>query len=143
MEHILQFLELEVKEIVLLGDTNYDFNICNGTCKSMIASLPNNIKHLMDLYNSFGVRQLIEKPTRETIDTSTLIDHIAVSNDRNIIESGVLNLGFSDHYLVNAIRKFRENIFNDHKYIKTRQMKNFNQDIFLRPREYTLAPGTL
>ena len=30
-----------------------------------------------------------------------------------------------------AIRKFRGNIFNDHKYIKTRQMKNFNQDIFL------------
>ena len=132
LEHIFQLLELEGKEIVLLGDTNCDFNICNGTCKSMIASLPNNIKHLMDLYKSFGLRELIGKPTRETIDTSTLIDHIAVNNDRNIIESGVLNLGFSDHYLVYAITKFRGNIFNDHKYIKTRQMKNFNQDILLR-----------
>ena len=94
LERILQFLELDGKEIVLLGDTNCDFNICNNTRKSMIASLPNNIKHLMDLYNSFGLRQLIEKTTRKTIDTSTLIDHIAVNNDRNIIESGVLNLGF-------------------------------------------------
>ena len=96
-----------------MGDTNCDFNICNNTLKSMIASLPNNIKHLMDLCNSFGLRQLIEKPTMESIDTSTLIDHIAVNNDRNIIESGVLNLGFSDHYLAYALRKFLGNIFND------------------------------
>ena len=75
---------------------------------------------------------MIEKPTREIIDTSPLIDHIAVYNDHNIIESGVLNLPFSNHYLVYAITKFRRIIFNDHKYIKTCQMKNFNQDIFLR-----------
>ena len=47
LEHILQFLDLEGKEIVLLGDANCDVNICNGTRKSMIASLPNNIKQLI------------------------------------------------------------------------------------------------
>ena len=97
----------------------------------MNASLTNTTKYLIDLYNSFGLRQLSEKPTREPIDTSTLIDHIAVNNNRNIIESGVLNLGFSDHYIMYAIRKFRGNIFNEHKYIKTRQMKYLNK-MFLR-----------
>ena len=35
----------------------------------------------------------MENPTRETIDTSTLIDHIAVNINHNISESGALNLG--------------------------------------------------
>ena len=52
---------------------------------------------------------MIDKPTRETIDTSALIDHIEVNIDRKVIESGVLNLGFGDHYLVYAIRKFLGN----------------------------------
>ena len=55
---------------------------------------------------------------------STIIDHIAVNVECNIIESGVLKLALSDHYLVYAIRKFRGNIPCNHKVIKTRQMKN-------------------
>ena len=81
----------------------------------MYSNIPNNLKHLTDLYNSVGLRQLMENPTRETIDTSTLIDHIAVNINHNIIESGALNLGLSDHYLVYEIRKFCGNISNDIK----------------------------
>lgn len=72
---------------------------------------------------------MIKTPTRETIDT--LIDHIAVSNERNIIESGVFNLNLGNHYLVYVIRKFRGNIINDRKHIKTCQMKKYNEEQFL------------
>ena len=118
-EHILQLQE-SGKKIILLRDTNCDFNIFNGTRKSMNTNIPNNIKHLMDLYDSVRLRQLIEKSTKETIHTSTLIGNIAINIKRNISESSVLNFGLSDHYLVYAIRDFRGNILNDHEYLKTR-----------------------
>ena len=130
LESVLRFLESEDKEIILLGDTNCDFS--NKMLESSTNNLPNNINRLADLYNSFGLTQLISEPTRETIDTSTIIDHIAVNVESNIIESGVLKLALSDHYLVYAIRKFRGYIPCNHKMIKTRQMKNFNEELFLK-----------
>ena len=130
LERVLRLLESEDKETILLGDTNCDFS--NKTPESSRINLPNNINRLADLYNSFGLTQLISEPTRETIDTSTIIDHIAVNVECNIIESGVLKLALSDHCLVYAIRKFRGNIPCNHKMIKTRQMKNFNEELFLK-----------
>ena len=49
----------------------------------------------------------------------------------NIIESGVHRVALSDHYLVYAVRKFRGAVKNNHKIIKTRQMKNYNEGLFL------------
>ena len=103
-------MKLRGNEIVLLWDKNCAFHICNGKRKSMNANIPKNINRLMDLYSSFGSRQLIEKPDREAISTSTLIDHISVNNDNNTIESGVLKLGFCNHYLLYTIKKFCGNI---------------------------------
>ena len=48
----------------------------------------------------------MKKPTRETIDTSSIIDHIAINIASNVIESGVLKLGLGDYYLVYAIPSF-------------------------------------
>ncbi len=83
-------LELEGKEIILLGDTNYDVTSVGSPQTDSNQNLPNSTKRLLDLYNSFGLKQLISEPARETIDTSSIIDHIAVSNLFNVVESGVL-----------------------------------------------------
>ena len=79
----------------------------------------------------FGLKQLRNKPSRETIDTSSIIDHIAINIASNVTESGVLKLGLSDHCLVYAIRKFRGNIPCNHKIIKTSKMKNVTEELFL------------
>ena len=42
LEHVLRFLESEDKEIILLGDTNYDFGI--KRLESFSNNLPNNSK---------------------------------------------------------------------------------------------------
>ena len=89
LERVLRFLESEDKEVILLGDTNFNFG--NKTLESSGNNLPNNINRLADLYNSFGLAQLIREPTRETIDTSTIFDHIAVNIECNNIESGYSN----------------------------------------------------
>ena len=39
-----------------------------------------------------------------TLNTASLIDHIAVSSLENIHESGVLGVALSDHYAVYCIR---------------------------------------
>ena len=123
LERVPRFLESEDKEIILMGETNCDFS--NKMLESSSNNLPNNINRLADLYNSFGLTQLVREPTRETFDTSTMIDHIAVNVEHKVIESGVLNL-------VYAIRTFRCNVPFNYIMIKTRQMENFNEELFLK-----------
>ena len=73
----------------------------------------------------------VEEPTRVTLTTSSIIDHIATTCARNIVKSGVHEVSMSDHYMVYCIRKFNGAVDKDHKVIKTRKMKNFNEAAFL------------
>ena len=43
----------------------------------------------------------------------------------------MLKICLSDHYLVYCVRKLRGSVKHQHKYITSRQLKNFNQDAFL------------
>ena len=126
LEKVLSFLDKENKEIILLGDTN-----CDLTQKPPEQTRYNDSKHMLDLYELFSFKQLIEEPTRVTSTTSTLIDHIATTCARNIVRSGVHEISMSDHYMVYCIRKFNGAVETDHKMIKTRKMKYFNEEAFL------------
>ena len=88
-------------------------------------------KHIFSLYELFSFKLLIEEPTRVTLNTATVIDHVAITCPRNIIKSGVLEFSLSDHYMVYCIRKFNGAVEKGHKKIKTRKMKNFNEEAFL------------
>ena len=119
----LSFLDGEGKEIIILGDTNCDF--CHRD------TTPSHILQLRELYDLFDMKQIIKEPTRVTLDSSTLIDHIATTHCNNITESGVLKISLSDHYLVYCVRKLRGGVKHQHKYITSRQLKNFNHEAFL------------
>ena len=86
----------------------------------------------MEFYDTFGLKQLISEPTRVTANSSTIIDHIATSDPRNVVESGVLQTGISDHYVVYVVRKYFGSLKAQHKMITTRQMKNFDQELFFK-----------
>ena len=131
LEQVLRFFEAEGKEIILLGDTNCDFSTETAGTNQSKSPVPGHIKRLKDLYQSFGLKQLITEPTRETENTSTIIDHIAVSNANNIVESGVFKAAISDHHIVYSVRKYQGGIKHNHKHIHTRQLKNFNKEAFL------------
>ena len=126
MEKIVSYLDKESKELTPLGDTNCDFGN-----KEKDHLIDNYAKLLSNIYNIYGLKQLIDDPTKVTSSSSTIIDHIATSCTSNIIESGVYEVSMSDHYMVYCIRKFNGAIVRDHKIIKTHKMKNFNQDAFL------------
>ena len=102
--------------MLLLGDTN-----CDLTPKQAGLPIDNNSKHM----------QLVMEPTRVTLTTTSIIDHIATTCAGNIVGSGVHKISMSDHYMIYCIRKFNGAVEKDHKMIKTRKMKNFNEDEFL------------
>ena len=85
----------------------------------------------MEFYDTFGLKQLISEPTRDTASSSTIIDHIATSDARNVVESGVLQSCISDHYVVYVVRKYFGSLKPQHKMISTRQIKNVDEGLFL------------
>ena len=102
MKFVLQYpiLDREGKEIILLGDTNCDLT------KSSDQVLDNNGKHISSFYELFSFKQLIKEPTRVTIDTATVIDHVATTCPRNIMKSEVREVSMSNHHMAYCIRNF-------------------------------------
>ena len=80
LDQILNFLDREGKEIILLGDTN-----CDLSKHAVGQPVDNDTKHLCDIYELFSFKQLINEPTRVTLSSSTIIDHIATTAAGNIV----------------------------------------------------------
>ena len=124
---------IEHQHVILLGDTNCDVLANHSSTEPTSAnSLPAHSKRLMEIYDLFGFQQLIDKATRVTLTSKTLIDHIATTNKSNIVVSDVKEISLSDHFLVYCVRKFRGASKKQHKIISTRQMKNFSEEDFLK-----------
>ena len=56
---------------------------------------------------------------------------IATNDPRNVVESGILQTCISDHCVVYVVRKYFGSQKPQHKRIATRQMKNFDGELFL------------
>ena len=53
----------------------------------------------------FGLKQLIEVPTRVTCCSSIIIDHILASFPNRVSQQGVIDVGLSDHQIIYCTRK--------------------------------------
>ena len=126
LEKTLAYLDREGEEMILLGYTNCDFTKIKSD-----QIIDNNGKHMANVYRLFNLVQLVEKPTRVTLETATIIDHIARTCTRNIIKVGVREVILSDHYIVYCIRKCNGEVETDHKKIETWNMKHFSENQFL------------
>ena len=85
------------------------------------------------IYSLHGLEQLINKPTRVTESTSTIIDHIYANNKQPIIEVCSPPSECSDHNAV-CLTWFKKHIKIPkvgHKTIHYRHFKNFNEQDFL------------
>ena len=126
LEEALSVLDKEGKETILFRDTN-----CDLTPKQAEQPIDNNSKHILDLYELFSFKQLIEEPTRVTLNSSSIIDHIATTRARNIVKSGLYEVSLRDHYMVHCIGKFNGAVEKGHRMIKTQKKKKFNEEAFL------------
>ena len=71
----------EKKEFILLGDMNCD----------LLSETISKSKHLVQIYNTYGLTQVIKEATRTTAETNTLIYHF-VTNKKVILLIVVLFL---------------------------------------------------
>ena len=97
-KHLTQLVELisaEAKEIHFVGDFNIDLLQRND---------PNSrrLKHLME---NFGLHQMIDKPTRITDQSKTLLDHHYSSHQEHVLFTSVPSFGVSDRNPTTLVRK--------------------------------------
>ena len=106
-------------DVILLGDLN-----CNllGNCPDSQA--------LLDLCSTLNLFQLVEKPTRVTETSQTLIDVILTTNKLFIDTCNVMSSTISDHCLVYLTLKLKAQRTRA-SYITTRSYKNFDPDKFI------------
>ena len=89
IERSLEHANLEAKEIIILGDFN--FNLLNK---------PNDTLQWTEATDNFNFKHLVNNPTRVTATTQTLIDHAYTNTPDNIIDVSVPVFAISDHYPV-------------------------------------------
>ena len=104
-------------ETVLLGDFNIDLK------NSKNCAL---VKNYNSLLRTCGLTQIISEPTRVTDTTSSLLDHILVSDVNKYLKHGVMPIGYSDHCLIFCTRKVNYEAINKHCVIKLRSLKHYS-----------------
>ena len=79
----------------------------------------------------YNLEQLIKEPTRVTNTSSSLIDLILTNQPNNISNSGVIDLGMSDHSLIYVVKKTSLPKCRQTRS-KVRNFKRFNETDFIR-----------
>ena len=98
--------------------------------KSAPDSLMRRLQFLYIVSLNYRFDQIIIEPTRVTRTSATLIDLAITNKKQNIVKSGVLHLGLSDHSLIFVVRKhFVITSLQNVKY--ARNFKKFIETDFL------------
>lgn len=108
-------------ETLILGDFNLDLL---PTCKKGLT------KDMHDYTRRNELSQMISEPTRVTLHSRTLLDHIYVNRKNYVTQSGVIPTGLSDHRLIYAVRRANKPKHIPRK-ITTRSFKRFHQEAFI------------
>ena len=103
----------------MVGDLNCDLLVNSS-----------NSRTLNNLCTSLNMKQLITQPTRVTEISKTLIDVIFASNPAIIVDSGIVETHFSDHYLVFAVLNLRMPK-PPAAYVVARSYKYYDRQCFL------------
>ena len=108
-EILVDKIDSENNDFYLLGDLNCD--MLHNRSNYHISS---NLTNIFDIY---GLSQMISEPTRITSTSRTLIDLCITNSPEKIVNSGVVHLGISDHSLVFMTIKIRYERVGTHRTI--------------------------
>ena len=101
-------------------------------CNYLAESRNSELINLTEISEVYQLTQIINKPTRITVTSKSLIDLIFTNQESRVVSHGVIDCGISDHCLVYVVRKIAVPTNNRHKYITTRSFKNFNSSFFIQ-----------
>ena len=133
LEECIEKVYDENKHIMIMGDFNIDLHLKNNISQKLLNTM-----------ESFGLCQLIKDSTRVTSKSSTLIDHMYVTESESIRDISVPQFSPSDHYPICCTWNVKGNYKAPqgiHKSIRYRSAKNFNKEQFLS--ELMTAPWYL
>lgn len=136
LEDALGAFAVRTDSLILCGDTNIDLLKLDTTAAI----------HLSDLMDSLDITQLIDKPTRTTRYTASLIDHIYTNNLSLVAHADVIDCHLSDHDIVycevrlsRPICQPRMATFRNYNAIDS---NSFTRDLHLAPFHHILRiPG--
>ncbi len=77
------------------------------------------------------MKQLIRTGTRTAKGKSSLLDHILTNAGKLILQSGVVNIGISDHQLIYCTRKKHKEKLSQHRTFNARSYKNYTPKKFI------------
>ena len=121
VESLVRLLDKENKESIIIGDANCD----------LLTPYYNHTKYLKTLMNNFGLTQLIKEPTRITVSTQTIIDHIIINRPEFVLHSGVIRFGISDHDSIYIVKRLRiPKLKANPKILNVRHYKRFHLATF-------------
>ena len=110
-------------ETILIGDFNTNIDRCNNNY-----ALTRKLKEFSDTCN---FTQLIKDYTRVTDNSRTTIDLILTSDYTNISQSGVTDIGLSDHCMIYCTRKLKRDYIAKHNNVTFRSMKDYSKAEFI------------
>lgn len=126
-----QFIDNFEDVVSEINELSYPI-ICVGDFNINMLQNDNHCILLKHSLEAFGLRQLIDEPTRVTATSSSLIDLVLVSDDVDVKTSGTsCDLTFSDHFQIFvciAIESEPNALQTMHTY---RNFKFFNHEFFL------------
>ena len=137
---VTEFESLELNnKLYILRYFNIDL-LFKGDCilnktheiKNHLKDFSPKIKQYNEFCSIYGLKQLINCPTRITCNTSTLIDHILTNAQDNISQSVVINTAISDHNMIYCTRKTLKTKYKNQKLPLT---KNYSVDIYKQDLE--------
>ena len=94
LDEKMQSLNQKRTKTVIMGDINLDLNSNKA---------PSLVSDYLDIIRSNAFSNLIDKPTRVTPNTQTIIDHVLTNDSESILTPGVLVYPISDHYATSCI----------------------------------------
>ena len=122
-------------EIYILRDFNInfflnDFYILEKKSILNSKSNPSYVKTYHVFCTFFGLKQLIEVPTRTTTSSSTVIDHISLSYVERATQSRVIGISLSDHQLIYSTRKISRINRSSQKQTQFHSLKHYTVGVF-------------
>ena len=126
MENSIEKAFLDDKEVIILGDFNFNLLQENTNSKPWIRT-----------FNSLHLNQIINQSTRVTDTSETLIDHVYTNVPCNITEHTVPHYSISDHFPICVTRKLNNTCESGplHNSISYRDTRHLDEQQFLLDME--------
>ena len=132
----LKLIDFTKSEVYFLADFN--INLLQNNKFVLKENQPLDGKNLnspllpkyKELCQTFSLKEIIQKPTRVTSSTSSLLDHILTNSGWKVSQKGVIDVGLSDHQLIYCTKKIVRAKTKVHNQIQVRSLNFPDYSIF-------------